>query len=148
MLTRSSAPVSRCETIGRRNLNVCCAWTKAASKAEVAGKGGRLVVELKGQRVLLADAGDGNIYAVSNKCSHLGLPLVGKTALLQGKVVDKCIVCPAHNTAYDLATGQVKGKWCPTLPEALSEGFGLTPKKPLPTFASRVTEAGEIEVDI
>lgn len=47
--------------------------------------GGRKVVEVGGQRVLIAEA-EGQIYAVSNKCSHLGLPLVGKTALLQGKV--------------------------------------------------------------
>jgi hypothetical protein len=76
--------------------------------------------------VLLAEA-DGQLYAVSNKCTHLGLPLVrwalaarspppqpaalalltptalpqqppaqvGKTAMLQGVVKDKCIVCPA-----------------------------------------------------
>jgi len=44
-------------------------------------------------------------------CRHLGLPLVGRTALLQGKVADKCIVCPAHGTAFDLGTGEVKGKW-------------------------------------
>ncbi len=155
---------------------------------------------------------------------HLGLPLVGKTALLQvrvvsannvrtcrawlcwggwhrsahaspraqGKIADSCIVCPAHNTAFDLATGAVKvrgaaarwggeatrhaatrydeerllipltgtarprrkttasmqGKWCPSLPEAVSTGFGLTPPKPLPVYASRVTEAGDIEVDL
>jgi nitrite reductase/ring-hydroxylating ferredoxin subunit len=36
-------------------------------------------------------------------------------------VVDKagspCIVCPAHNTAFDLATGEVKGEWCPKFPQ-------------------------------
>lgn len=36
------------------------------------------VVEINGQRILLA-AVDGSVKAVSNKCSHLGLPLVGKT---------------------------------------------------------------------
>jgi nitrite reductase/ring-hydroxylating ferredoxin subunit len=25
---------------------------------------------------------------------------------LQGQVSNKCIVCPAHNTAFDLATGE------------------------------------------
>jgi hypothetical protein len=26
---------------------------------------------------------------------------------------DKCVVCPAHGTAFDLKTGEVKGEWCP-----------------------------------
>jgi len=35
---------------------------------------------------------------------------------------------------------------CPSLPDAVSTGFGLTPPKPLPTFQSRVTESGDVEV--
>lgn len=32
----------------------------------------------------------------------------------QGTVTpDKCVVCPAHGTAFDLKTGEVKGEWCP-----------------------------------
>jgi nitrite reductase/ring-hydroxylating ferredoxin subunit len=68
------------------------------------------VVDVNGQKVLLADV-DGEVFAVSNKCSHLGLPLVGKTAMFQGQIKEKCIVCPAHNTAFDLKTGAVKGEW-------------------------------------
>jgi nitrite reductase/ring-hydroxylating ferredoxin subunit len=34
------------------------------------------VVELGGTRVLVVAVGD-DVYAVSNKCSHLGLPIVG-----------------------------------------------------------------------
>jgi nitrite reductase/ring-hydroxylating ferredoxin subunit len=45
------------------------------------------VVEINGQRILLA-AVDGNVKAVSNKCSHLGLPLVGKTAVFQAEISD------------------------------------------------------------
>jgi hypothetical protein len=34
--------------------------------------------------------------------------------LVQGSVTpDKCVVCPAHGTAFDLKTGEVKGEWCP-----------------------------------
>ena len=36
-------------------------------------------------KVLLAEV-EGTVYAVSNKCSHLGLPLVGKTGLFQAEV--------------------------------------------------------------
>ncbi len=46
-----------------------------------------------------------------------------------------------------VCAGEVQGKWCPSLPEAVATGFGLTPKKPLPTFPCRVSESGEIEVD-
>eukprot|EP00854_Cymbomonas_tetramitiformis_P002745 gene2745-3524_t len=103
-----------------------------------------MVVELNGTKVLLATVDD-EVYAVSNKCSHLGLPLVGKTGLLQAKISDKCVVCPAHGTSFDLATGDVKGEWCPKLPNLPLVGKG--PKEaPLPTFESRVGENGEIEV--
>eukprot|EP00197_Chlamydomonas_leiostraca_P002797 CAMPEP_0202857066 /NCGR_PEP_ID=MMETSP1391-20130828/149_1 /ASSEMBLY_ACC=CAM_ASM_000867 /TAXON_ID=1034604 /ORGANISM="Chlamydomonas leiostraca, Strain SAG 11-49" /LENGTH=147 /DNA_ID=CAMNT_0049535823 /DNA_START=37 /DNA_END=480 /DNA_ORIENTATION=- len=145
----SLATPARATGISRaRSVTVRAAFQKVTTTSAVKAAGGRLVVEVGGQRVLIADDGTGAIHAVSNKCSHLGLPLVGKTALLQGKVADKCIVCPAHGTAFDLATGEVKGKWCPSLPEAVSTGFGLTPKKPLPTFQSRVTESGDIEVNL
>lgn len=45
------------------------------------------VVEIDGQRILLA-AVDGAVKAVSNKCSHLGLPLVGKTSVFQAEVAN------------------------------------------------------------
>jgi nitrite reductase/ring-hydroxylating ferredoxin subunit len=35
------------------------------------------VVELGGSKVLIVGVGE-DVYAVSNKCSHLGLPIVGK----------------------------------------------------------------------
>jgi nitrite reductase/ring-hydroxylating ferredoxin subunit len=35
------------------------------------------VVELGGAKVLVVET-DGEVFAVSNKCSHLGLPLVGE----------------------------------------------------------------------
>ena len=44
--------------------------------------GGRMVVEVDGEKVLLAAVGD-EVCAVSNKCAHMGISLVGKTALLQ-----------------------------------------------------------------
>ncbi|KAF5826013.1 hypothetical protein DUNSADRAFT_5395, partial [Dunaliella salina] len=48
--------------------------------------------------------------------------------------------------ASNSAGREVKGKWCPSLPDGISTGFGLTPPKPLPTFQSRVTESGDVEV--
>lgn len=31
---------------------------------------------------------------------------IRRSFVLQGQVKDKCIVCPAHDTAFDLATGE------------------------------------------
>ena len=47
--------------------------------------GGRMVVEVDGQKVLLAAVGE-EVCAVSNKCAHMGISLVGKTALLQARI--------------------------------------------------------------
>lgn len=62
-------------------------------------------------------------------------------------VKDSCVVCPAHGTAFALADGSVKGEWCPKFPQLPLVGK-LGDKKPLPTFACRVSEAGDVEVDV
>lgn len=70
-MTRSSATVSqsRRSTVAVR----AAAWQTVSTKAAVAAGGGKLVIELPGtkQRVLLVLDGE-EIFAVSNKCSHLG----------------------------------------------------------------------------
>jgi len=71
--------------------------------------------------------------------------LFAKTAMFQGKVAGGCIVCPAHNTAFDLKTGEVKGEWCPKFPNLPLIGK-VGDAKPLPTFESRVNADGSIEV--
>ena len=160
----------------------------------------------KRQRVLIVEDA-GGVYAVSNKCSHLGLPIQGKTAMFTAQVKDGCVVCPAHGTAFALADGAVKGEWCPKVRAARHaaareggdararrsafRGEGAAPaaigcivsttnrrqhkhdhqkphnndmhtpqfpqlplvgklgdKKPLPTFQVRVSDAGDIEVDV
>jgi nitrite reductase/ring-hydroxylating ferredoxin subunit len=127
---------------------VRAAWTPAGvTRADVVAAGGKKVVEVgSAGRVLLADDG-GKLYAVSNKCSHLGLPLVGKTALLQGEVANGCVTCPAHKTRFSLADGSVQGEWCPGFPQLPLVGK-LSDKKPLPTYAVRVGAGDAIEVDV
>lgn len=56
----------------------------------------------------------GEVYAVSNKCTHLGLPLQGK--IVGKEVTNGCIVCPFHNNAFDVKTGEVQGEWAPGVP--------------------------------
>jgi nitrite reductase/ring-hydroxylating ferredoxin subunit len=91
-----------------------------------------------------------DLYAVSNKCPHLGLSMQGKTALLSADLRDDgCIVCPAHGSAFDLRTGTPEGEWCPGLPTLPLVGKPLegTPE-PLPTYDVRVGAGGMIEVDV
>ena len=117
------------------------------TQTDVKAAGGKKVVEVgSAGRVLLAED-NGKLYAVSNKCSHLGLPLVGKTALLQGEVSGGCVTCPAHKTRFSLADGSVQGEWCPSFPQLPLVGK-LGDKKPLPTYAVRVSDSGVIEVDV
>ncbi|GIL56517.1 hypothetical protein Vafri_11858 [Volvox africanus] len=141
--TRSSGMAR--SVVFRRAIRVqAAAWTKVGSTASLKSNGGKQVVEVGGQKVLLVEL-DSTVRAVSNKCSHLGLPLVGKTAMFQADIKDKCVVCPAHGTYFDLETGAVKGEWCPKLPNLPLVGKGPA-QKPLPTFQVRVSDAGEIEV--
>jgi nitrite reductase/ring-hydroxylating ferredoxin subunit len=104
------------------------------------------VVEVGGAKILVAES-DGKFYAVANKCAHMGISLVGKTALLQGKVEAGCITCPAHGSKFELATGAPVGEWCPNMPAVPFIGEKLKgEKKSQPTYESRVSATGEIEV--
>ncbi len=121
-------------------------WTKVATVTEVKEAGGRKVVEVDGTKILVAESA-GKYYAVANKCAHMGISLVGKTALLQGKVENGCITCPAHGSRFDLATGAPQGEWCPNMPNVPFVGKALKgEKKSQPTYESRVDDAGSIEV--
>mmetsp|Transcript_5521 Transcript_5521/g.9725 ORF Transcript_5521/g.9725 Transcript_5521/m.9725 type:complete len:148 (-) Transcript_5521:137-580(-) len=118
------------------------AWTGAGSASALdSAEGSKLVVSIAGQKVLLKKL-DGQVYAVSNKCSHLGLPLEGK--ILKASYDDSCVTCAAHGTSFDIKTGEVKGDWCPKLPSFLAN---IKKPAPLPTFPCRVVD-GAIEVDI
>ena len=109
--------------------------------------GGRMVVEVEGQKVLLAAVGE-EVFAVSNKCSHMGISLVGKTKLLQGEVSNGCIRCPAHGTAFSLSSGEPVGEWCPKLPELPIIGKIGNKRCGLPTFAVTVESSGAVNVDV
>jgi 3-phenylpropionate/trans-cinnamate dioxygenase ferredoxin subunit len=61
--------------------------------------GGMISVNLEGTVVLLANAG-GNIYAINNKCPHLGGNLSRGT--LNGTIV----TCPVHGSQFDVTTGK------------------------------------------
>jgi len=110
----------------------------------------RRVIEVNGKKVLLQYFMD-ELYCVSNKCPHLGISMQGETALLSAGLEEPkregskapCIVCPAHQTAFDMESGEVEGKWCPKL---IGKGVPILGKalekerKPIEVFKTRVEE--------
>lgn len=71
--------------------------------------------DIEGVEVLICNVG-GTFYAVEDVCTHDGAPLD------QGKLEDRCVVCPRHGATFDVTTGAAL-----TLPAVL----------PLLTFAVR-----------
>lgn len=55
--------------------------------------------EAGGRRIAVVNL-DGTLYAVSNVCPHVSLPLGG------GYVSGDTIVCPFHGSAFRLVTGE------------------------------------------
>jgi nitrite reductase/ring-hydroxylating ferredoxin subunit len=71
--------------------------TRAASLEELRAKG-RLVVALNGHTVCLLAEGD-EVYAVDNRCPHMGFPLH------RGTISDGILTCHWHHARFDLCTG-------------------------------------------
>lgn len=44
----------------------------------------------------------GEVFAVTRRCRHLGADLAGGTVDAEG-----CLVCPWHQSAYDVSTGRM-----------------------------------------
>jgi len=80
-------------------------------------------VEVNGASVLVARVDDG-FCAVENRCAHLPVPLE------DGRIEDGTIVCPFHNSRYDLCTGE-NLDWTPGM-------AGVT----LPRWSQRVIAMG------
>ena len=117
--------------------------TTIVANASQVKEGEVLAVTAENQKVMLSRI-DGKVYAVENKCPHLGMPLAN------GKVCDRVVTCRWHGASFDLTTGE-NVKWVNSfagipLPEwshqALSIGKSA---QGLKTFA--VTEQGD-EVSI
>jgi nitrite reductase/ring-hydroxylating ferredoxin subunit len=70
---------------------------RAASLVELRAAG-RLVVHL-GQHTICLFADDENVYAVDNRCPHMGFPLH------RGTICDGILTCHWHHARFDLATG-------------------------------------------
>lgn len=60
------------------------------------------LVEAGDQRICLARTEDGELLAVDDTCTH------EDESLSEGWVEGDCIECPAHNSIFDLRTGEAK----------------------------------------
>ncbi|HIK32828.1 MAG TPA: Rieske (2Fe-2S) protein [Oscillatoriales cyanobacterium M59_W2019_021] len=115
------------------------AWIEVLAQ-DALPEGSREVVKVEDRSILLIHH-QGQLYAVSNSCPHLKLPLK------KGKLTEDCaIVCPFHRSAFDLKTGDVKN-WTP-FPPVVGQVLGMVSKeKTLPVFPTRI-ENGKIWVDV
>jgi len=75
----------------------------AARLDELKGKGA-LAVQVEGHTLVLFDYG-GKVYAVDNRCPHMGFPLD------RGTVRDGILTCHWHHARFDLASGGTFDLW-------------------------------------
>lgn len=62
--------------------------------------GTAMLVEVGGRPICLARTEDGEVFAVDDTCTHEDESLSG------GWLDGTCIECPAHNSIFDLRTGE------------------------------------------
>ena len=89
-------------------------------------------VTIDGQSILLIFLLD-HVYAIQDKCSHLGV------SLSKGTQIDEHIQCQAHHAKFNVKTGDVIDK--------AHIGFIKMPTKKLKTFKTEVTE-GKVYIEL
>ena len=116
MTTSTSA---ESETSVAESITVC--------RAEELPDGAMHLVEVEGRKIGVFRCGDGELYAIEDRCSHDDGPLA------EGEVDEEtCTVeCPRHGSLFDLRSGRPK-----TLPAY----------QPVETFDARV-EDGEVKLE-
>jgi len=80
---------------------------RAASLDELR-EAGRLVTHVDGHTICLLAEGD-SVYAVDNRCPHMGFPLQ------RGTVSDGILTCHWHHARFDLCTGGTFDQWADEL---------------------------------
>jgi nitrite reductase/ring-hydroxylating ferredoxin subunit len=68
---------------------------------------------------LLVVYDDGKVFALDNRCPHLGFPLH------RGTVEDGILTCHGHHARFDLASGCTFDLWADDVPTAAVEVRGL-----------------------
>src|SRR2546422_1868841 len=82
-------------------------FVRAASLAELRASG-RLVVHVDRHSLCLFADGD-EVYAVDNRCPHMGFPLH------RGTLCDGILTCHWHHARFDLSTGGTFDQWADDL---------------------------------
>jgi class 3 adenylate cyclase/nitrite reductase/ring-hydroxylating ferredoxin subunit len=82
-------------------------WTAVLNEDDLPATG-RKTVELEAFDLLVIRSGE-NVFALNNACPHLHFPL-GDSDVTE----DGVLVCPWHQSCFDLFTGGIKS-WCPGL---------------------------------
>ena len=107
--------------------------------------------------LVVASVNGKKLYCIANTCPHLGTPLEtgplvrrpveGTTRSDDPDGCEDCIVCPLHQTAFALDSGNVRGEWCP-YPPVIGAMMGAVKKKsPVAVFDIR-TRGKNVEVKI
>lgn len=84
-------------------------WVPLLSASDIAPGETKAVLKM-GQSILVTCDTNGQVYASSNMCPHLGAPLAN------GMVSDGVITCALHKSSWNLSTGEPTGQWCPFPP--------------------------------
>src|SRR3954451_7331482 len=83
--------------------------------------GSAVSADIDGVEVALVHAGDGNIYAIRDECSHAAV------ALSEGEVDGCTLECWLHGSRFDLRTGAPTGlpatEPVPVYPVEIRDGF-------------------------
>ncbi|MBN9112024.1 MAG: non-heme iron oxygenase ferredoxin subunit [Pseudonocardia sp.] len=79
------------------------AW-EAVADLDQLEEGDMMVVEMKGEPICVVRLYEDEAVAVHNTCTHQQQPL--NEGYLQE---DDTLICPAHNSCFDLRTGEPRG---------------------------------------
>ena len=77
-------------------------WIEIGALADIPVRGARRIA-VPGGVIAVFRAADDRVFALDDKCPHLGGPLS------QGIVHDTSVTCPLHNWVIDLETGLARG---------------------------------------
>src|ERR1700730_1790628 len=83
-------------------------FVRAGTLDELKAKG-RLVVHGRHRPILLVHEG-GHVFALDNRCPHMGFPLDG------GGVGEDCLTCDWHHARFELASGCTFDLWADDVP--------------------------------
>jgi nitrite reductase/ring-hydroxylating ferredoxin subunit len=90
-------------TQATKNSSMTDRYIRAASLADVQAKGS-VLVHLEKQAIALFYS-DNKVYAIDNRCPHMGFPLLGSTCK------DGIVTCPWHYARFDLNSGGTFDSW-------------------------------------